>query len=212
MLYCRHFVICPCRYTTVPLYSKIDIRLRLHLRNTRATRRKSEIHTNHTDVPGYQVQHRPLSSAPSTVMFVAEGLDSLTPGDFSKIGSGQTMNASRVPAVVLTLSSSNTPLRILSRMSLVACSNAASTFSPLFALASTNRRPSSFAQSSASSVLTSRGFFADPCASSAHKTILFPTRIQVRCGSACSRTSASQERALTNAGNEKQSAECKVQP
>lgn len=62
----------------------------------------------------------------------------------------------------LTLSSSKTPLRILSRISLVAVSNATSTFVPDFALASTNSRPSSLAHNSASSVGTWRGRGPDP--------------------------------------------------
>lgn len=110
----------------------------------------------------------------------------------------------------LTLSSSKTPLRILSRMSRVACSNAVSTFTPLFALASTNNSPSSFAHSSASSVVTSRDRLPGPCASSAQRSILFPTSIHVRCGSACSRTSANHERALTKADKKARSAGCEA--
>ena len=84
----------------------------------------------------------------------------------------------------------------------MARSNASSTFSPDLALASTKSRPSSFAQSSASSVDTSRLRFGAADAvvedvSSAHRSTLFPTRMQVRCGSACSRTSCNHERALT---------------
>jgi hypothetical protein len=96
-----------------------------------------------------------------------------------------------------TLSSSNTPLRILSKMSLQACSKALSTLCPDFADASTKSRPSSFAHASASSAVTSRFFKDGPFSSdSSHKSTLLPTRMQVRCGSACSRTSASQDRQL----------------
>lgn len=107
----------------------------------------------------------------------------------------------------LTLSSSNTPRLILSKISRVALSNAASTFSPERALASTKRRPSSFAHRSASSAETSRVRLPGPVAaaavdaslppSSAQRSILLPTNIHVRCGSACSRTSASHDRACS---------------
>jgi hypothetical protein len=67
------------------------------------------------------------------------------------------------------------------------------------ALASTNRSPSSFAQREASSVGTSR--CRSGCVEEASgdgdgetRSTLLPTSIQVRCGSACSRTSASHER------------------
>ena len=88
-----------------------------------------------------------------------------------------------------TLSSSNTPRRILTRMSRVASSNAASTLSPLLALASTKSNPSSCAHRSPSSVGT--------CRISLDRSLLLPTRMHVRCGSACVRTSASQVRACS---------------
>ncbi len=104
----------------------------------------------------------------------------------------------------LTRSSSKTPFRILSRISLVAVSKAISTLAPDFALVSTNKRPSSFAHISASSVGTCRTRWPGPgCApsgTSVHKSTLFPTRIQVRWGSACSLTSFSHERAFAKPG------------
>lgn len=156
----------------------------------------SEIRKCPWPVHGYQVQH-PSSVLPPIVTPEAEGLESLTPGDcmdHTVSGIAEHMSDN-----ILTLSSSKTPLRILSSMSRVACSNAVSTFIPLFALASTNRRPSSCAHNSASSVLTSRDRLPDPCASSAQRSTLFPTRMHVRCGSACPRTSANHDRAFTKA-------------
>lgn len=133
---------------------------------------------------------------------------------------------------IRTRSSSNTPLLIFPRISLQASSNAFSTFSPFFALASTNNRPSSCAQSCASSTLTCRledvgvvdldgavvgvGVVVEEgcdvvcdCAEKevwdgdededgdgGQRSDLFPTRIQVRCGSACFRTSSSHVRAF----------------
>lgn len=88
-----------------------------------------------------------------------------------------------------TLSSSNTPRRILTRMSRAAASNAASTLAPLLALASAKSNPSSCAHRSPSSVGT--------CRLSLERSLLLPTRIHVRCGSACVRTSASQVRACS---------------
>ena len=118
-------------------------------------------------------------------------------------------------------------------MSCEACTKANSTFCPDLALASTKRRPSSLAQSAASSYDTSLalrfkdaaaeprfeglglgfdlggggatavdvGRVVDAVASAAgllssHRSTLLPTRIQVRCGSACSRTSANHVRAF----------------
>lgn len=95
----------------------------------------------------------------------------------------------------LTRSSSKTPLRIFTRMSLAACSKASSTFSPERALVSTNNKPSSFAHISASSDCTSRFRLAGP-ASSEHRSVLLPTKMHVRCGSACWRTSLSHVRAF----------------
>ena len=88
-----------------------------------------------------------------------------------------------------TLSSSNTPRRILVRMSRAAVSNAASTLSPLLALASTKSSPSSCAHRSPSSV--------DTCLRSRGRSLLLPTRMHVKCGSACVRTSVSQVRACS---------------
>jgi len=89
---------------------------------------------------------------------------------------------------------SNVPDLIFCRISLQTSSNALSTFSPDFALASRNRRPSSFAHCSASSVATSR-FLEEP--PSGHRSTLFATNIQLKWGSAYSLTSASQLRVLT---------------
>lgn len=102
-----------------------------------------------------------------------------------------------------TRSSSNTPRWILSKISLDASSNARSTLCPDFALASTNKRPSCRAHRVASSIVTWRCLGGvegtngeeGPSGGSQRSTLL-PTRIQVRCGSACSRTSASQARAF----------------
>ena len=88
-----------------------------------------------------------------------------------------------------TLSSSNTPRRILTRISRAAASNAASTLAPLLALASAKSNPSSCAHRSPSSVGT--------CRRSRGRSLLLPTRMHVRCGSACVRTSASHVRACS---------------
>lgn len=115
----------------------------------------------------------------------------------------------------LTRSSSNSPLLTFSKISRVARSNAISTLWPDLALVSTNKSPSSWAHISASSVETSR-FRLPGCddpsrvpgtddaslsgstgSSSEHRSTLLPTRIHVRCGSACSRTSCNHERAFT---------------
>lgn len=120
----------------------------------------------HEQQPCFLVLPSPVPAFPS------EEFESFTPGD---------------------LLSSNTPRLILSRISRAASSNAQSTFRPDLALASTNSKPSSFAHHSASAVGTSlRLWLAAP---SSHRSTLLPTRIHVRCGSACARTSASHDRA-----------------
>ena len=134
-------------------------------------------------------EQHPLFADRSNARFAPDGFEVFTPGDCDR-----TKSALRYLGCLpysqprrlsqLTRSSSNTPSRILRRMSLVACSNANSTFSPERALASTNNKPSSFAHNSASSVVTSRLRLAEP-ASSEHRSILLPTRMHVRCGSAC---------------------------
>ena len=86
----------------------------------------------------------------------------------------------RSSCAALTLPSSKTPLFTLSNISFDACKNASSTLCPDFALASTNKSPSSLAHISPSSVDISLGLPLGP--SSSHKSILFATNIQVRLG------------------------------
>lgn len=95
--------------------------------------------------------------------------------------------------ITLTRSSSKTPCLILWRISRDAVSNAVSTLLPDFALASKNSNPSFLAHSFASSVETSLRRLDASSPSSSHRSILFPTSMQVKWGSACSRTSASHD-------------------
>ena len=139
-------------------------------------------------------EQHPFLADGSNARFVPAGFEVFTPGDWNRTRSapryrylGRFEIGSRATgseASQLTRSSSKTPLRIFTRMSLVACSNASSTCSPERALVSTNNKLSSFAHNSASSVVTSRFRLAGP-ASSEHRSVLFPTRMHVRCGSAC---------------------------
>jgi len=113
-----------------------------------------------------------------------------------------------------TLESSKTLFFILVKMSFAASTKASSTLCPDLALASTKRRPSWRANSAPSSVVTWRGFngarvksqiqwptrIENPQSSESQRSILLPTRMHVRWGSACSRTSASHDFVFTKPG------------
>jgi hypothetical protein len=95
----------------------------------------------------------PCSSC--SVLPLLDGLDDLTPGDRS---------------------SSKTPSRTFCRISRAACSKAFSTLRPDFALASIKSKPSSFANASPSSVVTSRRRCFD-----AAETVLVDSILDLDC-------------------------------